>query len=381
LRQIKKWPPVLPVPLSDELYKQKDFYQNRFQYLDVLRGFAVLSVFLTHWGWGGVDQLAWLFQNTFWANRGLHAGVIMFIVLSGFCIHFQQAEAEHNVLANHNIDYWKKYLIRRFFRILPVFLFGCILGIISLCWNAEESFIFFRSVAGFSFVFAWAPYGAPVGNEILCIVQVLCWIYVAYPFMCLGKIIGGWKLVLGFAALFYAVAMCMAYLGIDPTWAGRSFYALFIYWVLGAISAEYWVSYGRTISPKRSGLLIVVSFLLYIGFCHYVNIKGGHYIKSFILALLCAGLLFCVMSAEIKRKSEYTWITKAMSSLGEGSFSLYAVHYPILVVTAYYAAQCKIGNMHAAGYSLISVVMVIAATYFTYRFIELPSHKLAKKIS
>lgn len=364
------------MPSSSKLSNPKDSYQGRFRYLDVIRGFAFLSVFAAHWG--GAQWLYSLFQYTFGANEGLHAGVVIFVVLSGFCIHLPQAKRMPNVDWVGNKIFWKQYIIRRLIRIFPVYLFGCILGIISLCWNAEESNIFLRFVAGISFIFAWVPYGAPVGNEVLCIVQVLCWIYLAYPLMCFGRIRGGWKLVFGFSTLLYAVAMSMAYLGIEPTWAGRSIYALLIYWVLGAISAECWCRYGKTISLKGGGLLVGVAFLLYVGFCHYVNIKGSHYLKSLILALWSAGLLFYVASAESRKKSDYNWLTKTMSFVGKISYSLYVVHWPILVVITLLITQYGVGNYFLIG-KLLPVILVFIVAYFAYRFIELPSYRLAKK--
>ena len=362
--------------------KQQGFYHNRFRYLDVIRAFAALSILLAHLS--REDQLTWLFRNTFWANGGLHAGVITFVVLSGFVIHLLHPPLSllppANTYSVSNKTFWGKYMIRRFSRILPVFFFGCFLGVMSLYFGHEPVNPFLSVIYGLSFIYPWVPLGAPVGNEILCIVQVLCWIYVAYPLVCFGKMRGGWKLVLGFAALLYTVAMCMAYLGVDPTWAGRSFYALFIYWVLGAISAEYYIKHGNFINLKWGGLLLVISFFLYVGFCHYINIKGSHYIKSLMFALWNAVFLFHVMSAESKKQREYNWLTKAMAFIGEMSYSLYVVHFPILAITSLFIAQYSIGTSLMIG-RLITVVLVFTVTYFTYRFIELPSHRLAKKIS
>ena len=86
------------------------------------------------------------------------------------------------------------------------------------------------------------------------------------------------------------------------------------------------------------------------------------------------------MSAESRKKREYNWLTKAMAFIGEMSYSLYVVHFPILVITSLFIAQYNIGTFLLID-RLIPVVLIFTVTYFTYRFIELPSHRPAKKIS
>jgi len=113
---------------------------KRYYILDIVRGLAALSVLLSHWGVWTIDfadtttqKIIVLFQYNFqlllWGGGGVHPGVIIFIVLSGFCIHLPQAIAPDKL---NKSDFWQIFAIRRCSRILPVFWVGLILGVISV---------------------------------------------------------------------------------------------------------------------------------------------------------------------------------------------------------------------------------------------------------
>ena len=114
--------------------------QQRYYSLDIVRGMAALSVLLTHWGgWtfyftdSTTKHVIVFFQNIFkfslWNGGGIHPGVVIFIVLSGFCIHLPLA-ASPNLIAQSG--FWRIFTLRRSIRIMPVLFIALLLGIISL---------------------------------------------------------------------------------------------------------------------------------------------------------------------------------------------------------------------------------------------------------
>src|SRR5579863_4992242 len=98
---------------------------RRIDFIDDVRGIAILSVFLFHavaaaYGYSMLSWNGW-FRNfdvpkSFLALLPLNIGWIgvpIFFVVSGFCIHvsFQQQGCE-----------WRSFFIRRFFRIYPAYI-------------------------------------------------------------------------------------------------------------------------------------------------------------------------------------------------------------------------------------------------------------------
>lgn len=113
---------------------------RRMLSLDVIRGGAALAVLISHWGgWTNPgnpvslgDLLVSLLQRAIafvWSGGGIHPGVIVFIVLSGFCIHLPIAR--HPESTSQPTSYWKMYAKRRLLRIGPVYVIAALLGILA----------------------------------------------------------------------------------------------------------------------------------------------------------------------------------------------------------------------------------------------------------
>src|SRR5688572_12946641 len=94
---------------------------KRLLFIDYIRGFAILGVFVFH-GLTVDDRLlfsGWTrdFSNSYKNlllpfNLGW-LGVAVFFVVSGFCIHISFQQQGRN---------WRGFLIRRFFRLFPPYL-------------------------------------------------------------------------------------------------------------------------------------------------------------------------------------------------------------------------------------------------------------------
>ena len=330
----------------------------RLQQIDVIRGLAALSVAASHVSQSVSDTFlsallrAWdvVFATTFWANQGLHPGVVVFIVLSGFCIHLPVAGRPGLPDA---AGFWKVYCKRRAIRIGPVFLLGCLLGALatgSLNIAASTSAI----VAG-----AFAPIGFVPGNHILDTVIVEAWLYVTYPFTLGIYRRFGARALLAIAALIHMLPVAFVLAGADPVWAQRSWYAFYLYWVIGVLAVEAFVGQ-KHLSLGWTG----AAFVLYIALSTTIHLKGSHYPKSLLLAV-CAAML--LVSWRGKNRFPRMWLM-----LGEASYSLYVVHFPIILLWV-----ATIGTRGPSNQVLL-ILSIAAAATLAFVFVERPAHRLAQ---
>src|ERR1051326_1070245 len=165
--------------------------------IDCLRAVLAVWVLFTHlipWARAssGIPEravklragLVYLFQTP----AQTHPAVLAFIVLSGYCIH-------RNGLRRDRADL-RAYVIRRVFRILPIYLLGAFVGAGAFWWagrmnptlthelmSTQEMTLrhFLLKLSGLS---AWMPswhVASLEGNAPLATVMVEMWLYVLYP--------------------------------------------------------------------------------------------------------------------------------------------------------------------------------------------------------
>ena len=91
--------------------------------INILRLLTALSVLFTHFGLpvGGLYTIILNYHSfikvIFWSNKGLHFGVVIFVVLSGFLIH----------ATSQNLGKIE-YLLKRFILYIHFFLYPQLLG-------------------------------------------------------------------------------------------------------------------------------------------------------------------------------------------------------------------------------------------------------------
>lgn len=197
---------------------------GRYRCLDAVRGLAAIFVVLTHWEeWTApsvlhrdptfMDQASKLFESafrfTFWAGGGIHPSIIVFIVLSGFCIHLPLATDPSR---RGRTGFWRIYAFRRLMRIGPVYWLACLLGVLALYLAtaypslAPRAYLSELDAVGFAtkmtFLSAFLPsLPTGLGNGPLSTVAVEMWLYAAYPMMLLARGIGSWVSVFILAGL------------------------------------------------------------------------------------------------------------------------------------------------------------------------------------
>lgn len=369
---------------------------TRLVSIDVLRALAALSVLISHLysvlEVGGrsypfdavVDSVNRIFLYIFrnGGEGGNHPGVVVFIVLSGFCIHAILARAPERARAS---GYWTQYLVRRFFRIYPVYLVGIGLGVTALAiihglgYSPTFHGTEISPLSVVAKVFLLSPLLPGIdpgsGNVPLETVATEMWLYAAYPLVFLlahRAPLGACGFVLG----LHVVSVVALFGGIDPVAMYSSFPRFLLYWVLGAAAAEYF--YRDT--EKGFGVLIFFTVLTYallvIANC-LLGFKGAYLIRMPLMALFVATALVTILTAE----QRFGFAGRALSLLawlGERSYSLYVVHMPVLLVVWGFSTAGFFSHDTIIGPRLMAFFASLTVMCFTYRAIERPSHRYAR---
>ena len=90
---------------------------SKFEYIDLLRGLAILGVIAVH----SQEQIPTLFQLTSSIFNYGQLGVQLFFVASALTLCLSMTERKEATPVN--------FYIRRFFRIAPLYYFGIVLGL------------------------------------------------------------------------------------------------------------------------------------------------------------------------------------------------------------------------------------------------------------
>ncbi len=110
---------------------------NRLDYIDGIRGIAILLVFFAHLSAGVYPHDIGLFKNyTFFIGGGL-IGVQLFFALSGYLI-TKNLINEFKNFGNVNL---KLFYLRRFWRLYPVLLLTCIVYVVYVVFFMETRLI------------------------------------------------------------------------------------------------------------------------------------------------------------------------------------------------------------------------------------------------
>lgn len=354
--------------------------------IDVLRGVAALGV---AWYHSRVDL--WVGFKAIQADPGSYSAfdralsflslpvsqmgsmVMLFFVLSGFCIHLPFAIK--GITPN-----WNAYAVRRLLRIYPAYLavlFFCFLAALIFFNGANGQFAEFKLyAASAALIQNWVFGGSQVAmNPSLWTIPVEVKFYLVYPLLLwlLRKL--GLRAAVAFTMLCTAIGATLFYLGHSQS--TESFFKYAIIWNSGAWLAEV---YARGRLPRWSkwhfmGMVGIAVLTMMLGLAG-VNVFYLHYgwaLCSFLLLMwvLGPGEMFF---------SRNHWLVPPLMFTGTVSYSLYLLHFPLFKLAG--AAWIHLYGSKPESFLLptLATLMVIPMAWFFYRLIELPSHDLARKL-
>lgn len=270
------------------------------------------------------------------------AAVIVFFVISGFCIHHPFKDGPP--------PSWPRYYARRYVRIgVPLIAAVAIAGAFNLSFKSFEATILWS-------LFAELIY------------------YTLYPFLrALGARFGWWPLIGVAYAAGLAVALSNPLAGNYPSFGvGLTWLLGLPCWLLGCRLAE--VAGGLV--GRADGRIWLWRLGIWAASCVCMWLRFHTPVGYPITLNLFAILVFVWLGREIAHfKVAREWPVLAWA--GAWSYSLYLMHEPIHRV---FRMQIPAG-LPPSGRWAVSMALVLVGTYVFYRLVERPAHHLARRAS
>jgi len=328
-----------------------------FHFINVLRFVSAGWVVLAHLGAPPLDTLcitAGLGQYTLLVRKALIApfsgvaAVMVFFVVSGFCIHFP--------FVNGKRHHARSFLAQRLTRIgLPLAaavmlhqVFGTVPWFKNIVWSIYCEIIYYL---GYPLL---RPLIAGIGaGRLVTLTFVVSWLFCLLPEDGYGHIIAygdGWTWL-----------VCL------PAWLCG---CLLAEWIAGKLPvpnavarATAWITEHQWLVGTRVAVWALSSVLLVLGMEEMVPFKYS--VPAFALVVMV--WLF----AELKRPCAESW----MSSAGFAGYSIYLCHPAANLIK-----QDHFPALHPLLFWCVRIAMVAAVCALFYFVIEKPSHQLARKL-
>jgi peptidoglycan/LPS O-acetylase OafA/YrhL len=356
---------------------------DRLQFLDLLRGIAILSVFIFHCLGAAYsrDQLPWggYFRDFLGAGRSFalltpamfgFAGVALFFVVSGFCIHLSFVRSQDSD--------WNRFFVRRFFRIYPPYLsalviFACFFRPTRVHFESGDGLSQFASHV---FLFHNLGENSFFGiNPAFWSIAVEVQLYLIYPVLLALVRRVGW-----FHSLFVIGALEIALRGFDGMLlattgkelprlvSGLPFTAWFS-WATGAAVADAFIKKARL--PFLS--VTWPAWFVFAIFSWMVKPLCTYSFLFFSLATAAA-----IAGAINKGGVSPRWppLYSHLRHLGIWSYSFYLLHQPLVLAIPRAITKLNMGHLHPIlmfALCLASYPLVLTISAFCYKYCECPS--------
>lgn len=358
---------------------------RHIDFLDPIRGVAILLVFAYHslgaafgryqlpWGqWFRDFSVESSFLPLIPATFGW-AGVAIFFVISGFCIH----------LSFSKLPRWRLFFWRRFFRLYPLYLLTLLffafifqytrLHSVSL-WSVDQvvSHLFlFHNLDG-------SMYGL---NPSYWSIAVEVQLYALYPLLIALVARFGWRRTLAcIAALEITLRLVIGVFGMAtgkglPNLLCASPFVYWFSWSIGAFVAERHIQ-GTLFSIPKYLLYMVGTAAVATAFVKPL------YMMSFLLfALLTAGIVVSFLNKG-EQQSPPGILRSHLQKVGVWSYSLYLWHQPFVATVPHWVGKITRGA-HVPPIVLFLLCMslwifLVPVAQLSYKFCELPSISVGK---
>jgi len=304
--------------------------------VDVLRGVAALGVAWFHSRvdlWVGFRAIhadpesytAWdrLFSYFSLPVSQLGGLVMMFFVLSGFCIHLP-------VAAKGQSPHWGAYAVRRILRIYPPYVLTLL-----LCFVI--GILFFRSSGGAQVTEELATYASSSvmlqnwmtgGRQIslnpsLWSVPIEVEFYLVYPFLYGLWRSQGARAALVLTLLFTGIGCLFFFVGLGDL---NVFFNYALIWNSGALLAEVYAKGALPPWTRWHGIALLTSFCT----SFLAGLWGAHdFFLNYSWALFSFLILLWLLGPGANVFSTHHWWVHPLVFLGTISYSLYLLHFPL----------------------------------------------------
>ena len=316
--------------------------EHKIDFLDHIRGIAILAVFLYHcMGDGfGYHELPWgAWHRTFDVPRSFllvlpcalgWAGVAVFFAISGFCIHLSFARSASQSFT--------EFYIRRFFRIFPPYLLALLVFILIVPKNHEHfphSAFWWQSLSHLFLIHNFDSRTYFGVNPSFWSLAVEVQLYVIYPVLILLVRRFGWNLTLALLAVLEVTTRTA--MGIHfwrtgselPQILIASPIAFWFSWSLGAAVAD--ASLKKQALPLANSPLWLWAFLA----CGSWFVKPLTSYSFMFFAILTAATISRLLSGGgTLRLPLPRFFMEHLRMTGVLSYSLYLWHQPFLAMVS-----------------------------------------------
>ncbi len=350
---------------------------KQFQWIDSLKGIAVLGVISVHClgivlpkGESSVTNLTKGMEYFF--NYG-QLGVQLFFMASAITLFLSTI--------NRKEPSWKFFFIRRFFRIWPLYCCGIILYVTLNSISEDPQKISSTDIllnvllanglsesANNSVV----PGGWSIGTEVI--------FYCLFPI--LFKTLNNKTLLSLFTSAAFLILTCLAIEvigGFKPD-VNVFYYRLIInqlsVFIIGACTFRLLgKKIGVTTTFIGIALIVVSCYLFNQGYKPAFNL-------FFIPILACTGFSILIIKFQDSCNKSQSFIWRYLAKLGKVSYSAYLLHFAVIWFLAP-AIRPHMDKIHSQDFSLIFVTVIVTIATFlvasiSYRWIEKPAIRLGE---
>jgi len=317
---------------------------NRISVLDSLRGLAASIVVFHHVFYS--TSFFWELKNThyhlfmildFISDLNQHS-VFFFFILSGFCIQLSSSKMNFSLKKDLNT-----YFFKRFNRILPLYWFSLILTLLIgiAMYQTKDPVFGVKSFVGNllflqtsnTFDYSWfVPYG---NNGPLWSLAYEMFYYLLFPFYWLLILKIHSKMKFSFSAydLAFIGSFVFSLLGfVLNKLLPNPFFTYSIYFIMW-YSGVYLAYLYQNKLKKYSVMLLFLSIVivLEVVMIPYLSLTINNICKSSLM-MIAAYLfyVFPVLRNNIVFQFLKNLLNQLFTKIGEGSYALYLIHYPIL---------------------------------------------------
>jgi peptidoglycan/LPS O-acetylase OafA/YrhL len=355
---------------------------KKYEFIDALRGLAVLGVILVH-------VRSWVAPPDYLVDKVEYGalGVQLFYVASAFTLFLSMSSRKNT--ERHPI---KNFFIRRFFRIAPLFYLAVVFWLIKDGFTprywAPDGISFWHILSTLTFTHGWHPHYpnaiVPVGWSI----AVEMSFYVVVPF--LFRFIGSLQRALQATIFFLILGKGLSYIGnlviashfpesqkhlvsffFGAFWLPAEMAVFGCGIVLYYLFRDYRNQFLNQNILIRRGLVIGSTITMLA--LTFVPVPSRLYPFSALFALFAFGLSIEPMKLFVNRFTCY---------MGKISYSMYLVHFAVLSSLPWFLPQAT-GVGHLINYIAAYLVVLVLSTLIssiTYRVIEVPGQLLGKRL-
>jgi len=352
---------------------------KKLDYIDALRGLAILGVLLVHTNQYGRSLESNILGKII--SQGAR-GVQLFYVASAFTLFISYKTRYLNDLFPV-----RSFFIRRFFRIAPMYYLGIIYylfqdGFGSRYWLGDKTHISTLNIfSNLTFTHGFNPY----------------WITSLVP--------GGWSIAV--EMLFYAI---FPFLFLKIKNINNAFYFLLISMLANFIisfslskinvisSLRLWDEYLVLYFPNQLPLFAIgiIMYFIIIEDQSIKDISGKSLLFCSVLLFaelalgsqfifkdhILFGLVFLILGYSLSKYRPKLLVNSLVNHIGKVSFSMYLVHFAILHWLLFFNIIDYFDNQffnYLTRYLIVCVVTILISTLF-YNFIELPFQNIGRKL-